>query len=89
MQLHVVFEKEGDTNWPISVKIMIRQNSEKEIYLSEIIWRLKEQNLNDYFDSSVSYYHEARKIYIFGFIIASTLKENDLITQEKYRKKIH
>jgi hypothetical protein len=40
-QLHVVFEKEGDTNWPISVKIMIRQNSEKEIYLSEIIWRLK------------------------------------------------
>jgi|LakMenEpi03Aug12_release.lakeMendotaPanAssembly.Ray.scaffolds.fasta_scaffold3835934_2 hypothetical protein len=56
-QLHVVFEKEGDTNWPISVKIMIRQNNEKEIYLSEIIWRLKEQNLNDYFDSSVSFYH--------------------------------
>lgn len=87
--MHVVFEKEGDTNWPISVKIMIRQNNEKEIYLSEIIWRLKEQNLNDYFDSSVSYFHEERKIYIFGFIISSSLKESDLITQEKYKKKIH
>jgi hypothetical protein len=68
---------------------MIKQNNEKEIYLSEIIWRLKEQNLNDYFDSSVSYYHEARKIYIFGFIISSDLKENDLITQDHYKKKIH
>lgn len=33
-QLHVVFEKEGDTNWPISVKVMIKQNYEKEICLS-------------------------------------------------------
>jgi len=36
---------------------MVKQNSEKEIYLSEIIWRLKEQSLNDYSNSSVSYYH--------------------------------
>lgn len=57
IKLHVVFEKEGDKNWPIAVKIMVKQNSEKEIYLSEIIWRLKEQSLNDYSNSSVSYYH--------------------------------
>lgn len=88
-QLHVVFEKEGDTNWPISVKVMIKQNNEKEICLSEIIWRLKEQNLNDYLDSSVSYFHEARKIYIFGFIIPADFREADLLTQEKYKKKIH
>ena len=89
IQLHVVFEKEGDTNWPISVKVMIRQNSEKEICLSEIIWRLKEQNLNDYLDSSVSYFHEGRKIYIFGFIMPAEFREADLLSQEKYRKKIH
>jgi hypothetical protein len=39
------------------VKVTVKQNSDKEICLNEIIWRLKEQNLNDYFDSSVSYYH--------------------------------
>ncbi len=26
-KLHVVFETEGDKNWPISVKIMVRQNA--------------------------------------------------------------
>lgn len=57
IQLHVVFEKEGDTNWPISVKVTIKQNNEKEICLNEVIWRLKEHNLNDYLDSSVSYFH--------------------------------
>jgi hypothetical protein len=85
----VVFEKEGDTNWPISVKITVHQNSDRETYLSEVIWRLKEQSLNDYFDSSVSYYHEQRKIYIFGFFIPAEIKEQDLLSQEKFKKRIH
>lgn len=88
MQLHVVFEKEGDTNWPISVKVLVRQNNEKEIFLNEVIWRLKEQNLHDYQDSSVSYFHEGRQIFIFGFTIPSDPKEFDF-SQEKYRKRIH
>lgn len=54
-----------------------------------MIWRLKEQNLNDYLDSSVSYYHEARNIYIFGFFISAEPRESDLLSNDKFKKKIH
>lgn len=37
----------------------------------------------------MSYYHEERKLYIFGFILPADIKEQDLFLQEKYKKQIH
>jgi hypothetical protein len=68
-QLHVVFEKEGDNGWPISVNVQVHQTPEREFFLNEVIWRLKEQSLNDYTNSSVSYYHETKHLYVFGFLL--------------------
>lgn len=37
--------------------------------LNEIILKLTRKNFNDIFDTSVSYYHHQKQLYIFGFFI--------------------
>lgn len=37
----------------------------------------------------MSYYHDERKVYVFGFMIQADMKESDLFYQEKYKKKVH
>ena len=48
--------------------------------------KLKRQNFHDFFDSSVSYYHEEKKIHIFCFYLPKTISEVQLRRDRKYQK---
>ena len=58
------------------------------ILLNEVIWKLKQQSLNDFYDSSVSYLHEKTGVYVFGFMIPNEPKEEELLNDPKYIKSI-
>ena len=62
-----------EQKWPVSIEETVSVNAEGEISLNEIILRLKRKNFNEVFDSSISYYHHARQLYVYGFFLPKTL----------------
>lgn len=83
-----MLQKEGDSSWPISFKEKIEKDTNGNLKLSDIVMKLKKQNFHNYFDSSVSYYHEEKRIYVFCFFLPRTISEKDLLRDRKYQKSI-
>ena len=54
--------------------------------LNDIILKLKKQNFHDFFDASVSYYHQERKVYIYCFYLPIAIDERRLLNDIKYQK---
>ena len=50
--------------------------------------KLKKQNFYDFFDSSVSYFHAEKQIYVFCFFLAKTVSDKELMKDQKYQKTI-
>ena len=82
----IVLEREGDSGWPLSIREPIERDAHGGLKLNDIMLKLKRQNFHDFFDSSVSYYHEGKKIYIFCFYLPRTITESQLIRERKYQK---
>jgi hypothetical protein len=50
-------------------KSLIEKDINGSLKLNDIIIKLRKQNFHHYFDSSLSYYNEQRKMYIFCFFV--------------------
>ena len=71
----IVMEREGETDWPISIKETVEKDDTGELKLSDIMMKLKKQNFHDFFDSSVSYFNAEKKAYVFCFFLAKTVSD--------------
>lgn len=84
----IVMKKEGGTDWPISIKESVERDETGQIKLSDIILKLKKQNFYDFFDSSVSYYHSQKELFVFCFFLSKTVTDKELLKDRKYQKTI-
>lgn len=67
--------REEERQWPVSIKETIERDINGELKLSDIVLKLKRQNFIEYFDSTLSFYHEAKKMYIYCFYLPKTITE--------------
>ena len=81
-------EKEEGNDWPISIKETIEKGDNGEFKLADIMMKLKKQNFYDFFDSSVSYFHAQKQVYVFCFFLPKTVSDKELMKDIKYQKTI-
>ena len=87
-QITIVLGREEERQWPVSIKETIEKDTNGELKLSDIVLKLKRQNFIEYFDSTLSYYHEAKKTYIYCFFLPKTITEQEIMKNPRYQKSV-